>query len=176
MTVGTAELLMGLAMAALSIYFMFESSKLPIGWIPDEGPGGGFWPFWLSSAMLVSCIWILANWVRKIGPVATSTERLFAPDVLVSVGAVALLLIVTVALFDGVSALGLPGVGVYIALPLFLFVYMRILGGQSWLLTGACVLFAPVVIFLFFEILLTITLPKGITDVFFQNYIFPLFY
>ena len=64
MTVRTAELLMAIAMAALSVYFMYEAYKLPVGWIEDEGPGGGFWPFWLATIMLLSCGWIGVNWVH----------------------------------------------------------------------------------------------------------------
>ncbi|MEO0799309.1 MAG: tripartite tricarboxylate transporter TctB family protein [Pseudomonadota bacterium] len=176
MTVRVAELVMCLLMAAMSAYFMYEASKLPIGWIEDEGPGGGFWPFWLSAVMFGSCVWIFANWVRRIGPVAQSTERFFSPGVFAGVAPVAGLLILTVALIDGIGFLGLPGIGLYLALPIFLFVYVRIFGGHSWVLTTALVVLTPVVTFLFFEIVLTITLPKGITDLFFQNYIFPIFY
>ena len=41
-----AELLMALVLALLSVYLMWKSWELPIGWIPDEGPGGGAFPFW----------------------------------------------------------------------------------------------------------------------------------
>ncbi|MEL6872213.1 MAG: tripartite tricarboxylate transporter TctB family protein, partial [Pseudomonadota bacterium] len=59
MTVRSAELLMAIALIALSAYFMYEAAKLPIGWVPDEGPGGGFWPFWLSLGMLLSACSVL---------------------------------------------------------------------------------------------------------------------
>ncbi|MEM8970818.1 MAG: tripartite tricarboxylate transporter TctB family protein [Pseudomonadota bacterium] len=166
MTVRTAELLMCLFMAALSAYFMWEAAKLPIGWIPDEGPGGGFWPFWLSLIMFGCCGWILINWARRKTAVAQSTEAFFAPGVFSDVGVVALALFVTIALFDGIGPV--PGIGVYGALPLFLFFYLKILGRHSWLLTLSNMIALPVVTFLFFEIALKITLPKGITE--------PLFY
>ena len=160
---------MVIAMAALSIYFMFEAYKLPIGWIPDEGPGGGFWPFWLSAAMLFSCFGIFYNWVTKKTDVAKSTEPFFPPGVLTDVGVVALLLFVTIALFDGIGPI--PGIGVYLALPLFLLVYVRFIGGNSWLLTLILMVATPIATFLFFEIALKITLPKGVTEEFF----YPLF-
>ena len=62
MTVRTAELLMAIMMGAFSIYLMVKSAELPIGWIDEEGPGGGTWPFWLSTIMLISCSGILINW------------------------------------------------------------------------------------------------------------------
>ena len=79
---------------------------------------------------------------------------------------VAVALFVTIALFDGIGPV--PGIGVYGALPLFLLFYLKLLGGASWLLTVSCMALVPVVTFLFFEIALKITLPKGVTE--------PLFY
>jgi hypothetical protein len=67
MTVRTAELLMAILMGVFSIYLMVKSTELPIGWVEDEGPGGGTWPFWLSTIMLISCGGILYNWFRKKG-------------------------------------------------------------------------------------------------------------
>ena len=36
-----AEICMALVMAIFSIYLMWKSTELPIGWIEGEGPGGG---------------------------------------------------------------------------------------------------------------------------------------
>ena len=141
MTVRTAELLMGLALAVLSAYFMWKSAELPIGWVPDVGPGGGAWPFWLSAVMLGSCIWVLVNWVRRIGPVATNEDPLFEPGIFLPVF-----------------------MGFYGALPLFLLFYLKVMGNHSWLTTIGLAVLIPVITFLFFEIMLKITLPKGMTE------------
>ncbi|MEO1206545.1 MAG: tripartite tricarboxylate transporter TctB family protein [Pseudomonadota bacterium] len=175
MTVRTAELLMALTMAVFSAYLMWKSTELNIGWVTGEGPGGGFWPFWLSAAMLLSCVGILVNWVRKIGPIATSTEYFWAPGMLREVGAVALLLTVCVGLIEGIGLFGFGGIGFYGMLPVFLFVYLRIFGGHSWWITLAFMILVPVGTFLFFEIALSITLPKGMTEPLFYP-IYRLFY
>jgi len=156
MSVRTAELLMAIMMGIFSIYLMVKSAELPIGWIDGEGPGGGAWPFWLSSIMLICCLGILFNWFRKHGPIATSDKVYIEPHVLVDVTAVAVSLIITVALFSFV--------GIYGALPLFLIFYLRFLGKHSWRLTSALTIGIPIVIFYFFEITLKIILPKGITE------------
>lgn len=156
MSVRTAELLMAIMMGVFSIYLMVKSAELTIGWIDGEGPGGGAWPFWLSSIMLISCLGILFNWFRKHGPIATSDKVYIEPHVLVDVAAVAISLIITVGLFSFV--------GIYGALPLFLVFYLRFLGKHSWRLTSALTVAIPVVIFYFFEITLKIILPKGITE------------
>ena len=36
-------------LAILSVYLMWKSTELPIGWRPGVGPGGGAFPFWLSA-------------------------------------------------------------------------------------------------------------------------------
>ena len=156
MTVRTAELLMAILMGIFSIYLMVKSAELPIGWIEGEGPGGGTWPFWLSTIMLISCGGILFNWFRKHGNIATSTRVYIEKHVLGDVAAVAGALIVTVALFSFI--------GIYGALPLFLVFYLRFMGKHSWRLTATLAVLIPVVIFYFFEITLKIILPKGITE------------
>jgi len=155
-TVRTAELLMAILMGVFSIYLMVKSAELPIGWIDEEGPGGGTWPFWLATIMLISCGGILFNWFLKKGPVATSNKVYIEKHVLGDIAAVAASLIVTVGLFSFI--------GVYGALPLFLVFYIRFLGKHSWRLTATLVVLIPVVTFYFFEITLKIILPKGITE------------
>jgi len=156
MTVRTAEFLMAITMAAFSIYLMVKSYELPIGWIKDEGPGGGAWPFWLSAILLISCAGILFNWFRKHGPIATSKKVYIESHVLMEVTSVAVALIITVGLFSFI--------GIYGALPLFLIFYLRFLGKHSWKLTATLAVMIPVVIFYFFEITLKIILPKGMTE------------
>jgi hypothetical protein len=160
MTVRVAELAMAILMGVFSLYLMYKSAELPVGWIPDEGPGGGAWPFWLSVMMLLSCVGIIVNWVRRKGTIAVSEAPYIERGVLIDVGLVALALIVTVGLFSLI--------GVYGALPLFLLFYLRLLGNHSWKLSIFFAVVVPIITFFFFEIMLKITLPKGVTE--------PLFY
>lgn len=147
---------MALLMGVFSIYLMVKSAELPIGWIDEEGPGGGTWPFWLATIMLISCGGIIYNWFRKKGPIATSNKTYIEAHVLGDVAAVAVALIITVALFSFI--------GVYGALPLLLIFYIRFMGKHSWKLTAALTVGVPVVTFYFFEITLKIILPKGVTE------------
>lgn len=163
-----AELIMAIVMGVFSLYLMWKSAELPVGWIPDEGPGGGAWPFWLSLIMLLCCVWIVVQWFRGLSPLSQSDEIYMDREVVKDVGLVAGSLIITVFLFHII--------GVYGALPLFLVFYLRFLGRHTWSLTGTVSALAPVMAFTFFEIALKITLPKGYTDEFFQNHIYPLVY
>lgn len=151
-----AELVMAVVMGIFSLYLMWKSAELEIGWIPEEGPGGGAWPFWLAFIMLLCCLWLILQWVRGRSPLSQSTEVYMDRQTLIDVSLVAGSLTVTVALFHVI--------GVYGALPLFLIFYIRFLGNHTWTLTAATAVIAPVAAFFFFEIALKITLPKGYTE------------
>lgn len=155
-----AELVMALILAACSIGLMVKSAELPIDWVPGEGPGGGAFPFWLSVGMLICCVWIIIRWVRKVGPVATSSAAYMDKETLVLFLLGAGSLTVMIGLIHVI--------GVYLSVPLFLIFYVRFVGRHSWPLAGGLAIFTPIVTFFFFEIALRITLPKGKTE--------PLFY
>ncbi len=151
-----AELVMASVMAAFSLYLMWKSTELPIGWLPGEGPGGGAFPFWLSVGMLVCCLWIIVRWVVRASPPSRSTEAYMSRPAVKSFLLVAGSLTVMIGLIHII--------GVYGAVPLFLVFYMRYLGGHSWTTTGALAVGTPVAAFFFFEIALLKTLPKGFTE------------
>jgi putative tricarboxylic transport membrane protein len=155
-----AELSMAVVLAIFSAYLMWKSSELPIGWIPDEGPGGGAFPFWLSTGMLLSALWIFVRGLRRVTPQSQSSESYFDSQSAVLIGLVFGALVLMIG--------SIHFIGVYGAIPLFFVFYMKIIGRHSWLQTVAFAIGAPIVTFFFFEILLHITLPKGATE--------PLFY
>ncbi|MFT5508403.1 MAG: putative tricarboxylic transport membrane protein [Hyphomicrobiaceae bacterium] len=170
MTVRTAELLMALLMAAFSGYLMIKSAELPYGWIPDEGPGGGAWPFWLSAIMLICCGAMLVNWVRGTSAPSMSRERFFQPGVLRDSGSVAVALFLTIGVFEGLTLGGvpvLPALGAYVGIFLFMVFYVGILGRHSFMTTALFSIIVPVATFMFFELALKIILPKGMTEPFF---------
>ena len=155
-----AELVMAVVMAIFSLYLMWKSAELPIGWIPDEGPGGGAFSFWLATGMLLCCVAMIVRWYRRTSPPSRSTEPFMDSHTRTQFFLVAGSLLALVGLTHVI--------GIYGALPLFLVFYIRFLGRHKWVTTGAIAVVTPVVTFLFFEIALNITLPKGFTE--------PLFY
>jgi hypothetical protein len=155
-----AELVMAVVMGLFSAYLMWKSAELPIGWIPEEGPGGGAFPFWLAAGMLICCIWIIVRWLRRSSTVAASTDKYMDSQTL------RIFLLVAGSLTVMIGLIHI--VGVYVSIPLFMVFYMRFMGGHRWLPTGVIAMMTPIVAFFFFEISLKITLPKGFTE--------PLFY
>lgn len=161
MTVRTAEFLMAIATILLSLGLMWSSTDgLEIGWVPERGPGSGFWPFWLSTGLLLTSIWTLVRWFLKQTPESRNTEPYLPREAIyvvgVSVGAILGLLILTHL------------IGIYFALLIFMLFYVRFVGRHGWLLSLALTIGTPVFIFGLFEWALTIPLPKSISE--------PLFY
>jgi len=155
-----AELIMALVMAVFSAYLMWKSAELPIGWVHEEGPGGGFWPFWLSAVMLVCTIWSLVRWALRLSPPSQSTEPFMDSSAIRTFISVAGPLTICIGLIHVV--------GIYVSVPLFLIYYIRFLGRHSWFTTLSISLATPVATFFFFDVVLRIVLPKGLTE--------PLFY
>jgi hypothetical protein len=155
-----ADRLIAGAIIALSLYFMSHAVALPIGWNGKTGgPGGGAFPFWLSAIMLVCAGGIL---LRSFAPNARASffldTSMLRPLLMVVAS-----LVVTIAL--------IPVVGSYVALPAFLFWYLKIFGRHGWVLSLAITVITPVFLFFFFEVALRILLPKGMTEPLF----FPLY-
>ncbi len=151
-----AELVMALFMAAFSLYIMWKSTELPVGWIEGEGPGGGAFPFWLAAGMLVCCGWIVLRWARRQSPPSRSEEPYMDRTALrvFAIGAGSLLAMIGL----------IHVVGVYVVIPIYLIFYMRGIGHHAWSVTAPLAVAMPVATFLFFEIALKITLPKGYTE------------
>lgn len=140
-------------LALFSIYLMWKSTELPVGYIRGEGPGGGAWPFWLSLVMLGSCAAIALNWWRGTSPPSQSEEPVldgYGWRTLIYVGGG---VIGFVALINVVSMYG--------AIAVFLLYYMRFLGRHSLLLSLSVALITPIAMFFFFEGAMQITMPQG---------------
>jgi len=148
-----AEIVTAGLMAAFSIYLMWKSAELPVGWIKGEGPGGGAFSFWLAAIMLACCVWIAVNWWRRTSPPSRSEEPFldsYGISMLIKVGG-------GVTVFIGL----IHFIGMYGAMVVFLFYYLFYLGRHSLGLTLAVALGAPVVTFFFFDVAMRIVLPKG---------------
>ncbi|MBM7067411.1 tripartite tricarboxylate transporter TctB family protein [Actibacterium sp. 188UL27-1] len=159
-----AELVTAVLLGLMSLYFMWKAGEPPswnpdvgrfanIGMIEGEGPGSGFWPFWLSAVMLVCCIWIFINGVRRTSPPSQSTEpfldaygrRMLA---LVGGGLIGFLILIEFA-------------GFYGAIFVFMMYYLLVLGRHSVGVTLSISTALPVVCFFFFDVAMRIVLPKG---------------
>lgn len=159
-----AEIVTAFILGLCSLALMWKSGEGPawdpdvprfanIGMIDGEGPGSGFWPFWLSLVMLICCIWIGVNWYRKTSPPSQSDEPFlddYGKKMLLQVagGLFAFLILIHFAGFYG----GMFG---------FLLYYIRFLGRHRWIQALSISIGMPVISFFFFDIAMRIVLPKG---------------
>lgn len=151
----TGEIVTAGILALFSLYLMWKSTELPIGYISGQGPGGGAWPFWLSLVMLLACGMIALNWWRGTSPPARSEEPLldaYGWRMLLLVGGG---IVVFVGLINIISMYG--------AIAAFLIYYMRFLGRHGWGLTLTIALSVPIIFFFFFEGAMRITMPTGMS-------------
>ena len=157
-----AELVTAIVLAVLSIYMMWKSGQPAwegdprfqnIWFDENEGPGSGFWPFWLSGVMLLCTVWIGVNWVRRASPPSRSGEKFL--------DAYGMLMLLKVG--GGVTVfIGLIGIiGMYGAMAVFLVYYIHFLGRHSLAATLAIAVGVPVVMFFFFDVAMRMVLPKG---------------
>ena len=152
-------------LALFSLYLMWKSTELPIGYVRGQGPGGGFWPFWLALGMLLSCLASAWNWWRAKSPASRSDEPFldaFGWRTLLYVGGS------VVAFVALISILSMYG-----AVAVFLLYYLRFLGRHSWFLTLAISLLLPIGLFFFFEAVMLISMPQGMS---FTQPVFDLMY
>jgi putative tricarboxylic transport membrane protein len=159
------EIVTASILALFSIYLMWKSTELPVGYISGRGPGGGAWPFWLSGVMLVACVMVMVNWWRGTSPPSQSDEPMldaYGWRMLALVGGG---IVVFVALIEIISMYG--------AIAVFLLYYMRFLGRHGWALTLAIALLTPLGMFFFFEGAMRITMPTGLP---FTDPVFDLLY
>ncbi|MEM1298657.1 MAG: tripartite tricarboxylate transporter TctB family protein [Pseudomonadota bacterium] len=159
-----AELVMAVALAALSLYNMWKSGERP-SWsgearfsnvlFGDDGaPAGGFWPFWCAGIMFLCCIWVFINGVLRLSPPSQSDEPYLdrhGIGVLITVG---FPVFVMVLLTDYIS--------IYFAMALFLLYYLLVLGRHGLVLSAAMAAVVPFWLYLFFDITMSRNLPKGV--------------
>jgi putative tricarboxylic transport membrane protein len=135
-------------MALLALIGIYGSIKVGIGW-GDEGPRAGFFPFYVSLVVLISCA---VNIVSVL--VANDKGKVFAEwGQLRQVLSVLVPTIVYVAL--------VPYIGIYVASALLIAFFMRLFGHYGWLATVAVSVAVPVLTFLMFESWFLVPLPKG---------------
>jgi hypothetical protein len=137
-----------IAMAILALIGIYGSIKVGIGW-GAEGPRAGFFPFYVSLAVLISCAVNLAKVVAS-----ADDGQLFAEW-----GQIRQVLAVVVPTAIYVAAI--PFLGIYVASALLIIAFMKWLGKYNWLMSVAVGVVVPILTFVMFEVWFLVPLPKG---------------
>ena len=142
------EIGVAIAMAILALIGIYGSIKVGIGW-GAEGPRAGFFPFYVSLAVLISCA-------------VNLTKILLSPDdgsLFAEWGQIRQVLAVVVPTAIYVAAI--PFLGIYVASALLIIAFMKWLGNYNWLMSIVVGVVVPILTFLMFEIWFLVPLPKG---------------
>jgi len=142
------EIGVALFIALLAFIGIYGSLKVGISWAAD-GPRAGFFPFYVSVIILISCAVNIAQAlaVPDDGQVFAEWGQLRkVMSVLVPTAAYALLV---------------PYIGIYVASALLIALFMRWFGRYSWPVVAAVALPVPILTFVTFEIWFLVPLPKG---------------
>ncbi len=151
-----SEFIVAGLLALLAVYMMAKSSELEIRYVAGEGPGGGFWPFWLAAGMLVCTVFIFKRAVQRTSPPSQSDAPLF------DAYSRKMLSLVMGSLIGFVGLTYL--ISMYGAMFVFLFFYLRYLGQHTWATTLSIAIATPVIFFFFFDVLMRVVLPKGLAE------------
>jgi hypothetical protein len=135
-------------MALLALVGICGSLKVGIGW-GAEGPRTGFFPFYVSLIVVISCI------INIYSALALpETGKLFAEW-----GQLRRVLSVLVPTAIYVAVI--PYTGIYVASALLVGLFMRWFGHYNWAIVIAVSILVPVANFLMFELWFLVPLPKG---------------
>jgi putative tricarboxylic transport membrane protein len=145
--VRTADLVTAAVLLALGGVVLFDAARLGFGWGSD-GPQSGFFPFWLALLLVLSCVVITVQALRRDPHRSFVTRAQLGPVLKVLWPATAMVLLTQF-------------IGLYVASALYLGFYMRWVGRHSWAAVVVLGIGVPVVTFLIFEQWFLVPMPKG---------------
>src|SRR5574340_948617 len=122
-------------MAVLAIIGIYGSMQVGIGWGAD-GPRAGFFPFYCSLIVLISCAINIASAMMK-----PETGKIFAAWS-------QLRQVVSVLVPTAIYVALVPYIGIYVASALLIAFFMRWFGRYSWLFAIAIAIVVPILTFL----------------------------
>jgi len=142
-----ADLVTASMLALVGGIVVLDALRLGIGWGTD-GPRSGFFPFWLSVALLACAVIVLVQAWRRAPGAAFVTRAQLGPVLTVLWPATTMVLLTQL-------------IGLYVAAGFYLGFYMRRVGHHGWRAVLALSLVVPVILFMVFELWFLVPMPKG---------------
>ena len=159
-TVRRAEITVAVFLALCSLALMWKSAQNRITWSAEENMGAGFLPFYLSFGMFICTAITITKFILKKSPQSTNNEPF--------IDAVAFKFVSVTIISLVVLVFSIGYLGIYFSLIFFLAFYLRYFSDKSNSFILNFSITTPILTFLFFEWLLKIPLPQGVSE--------PLFY
>jgi hypothetical protein len=146
------EAAVAIVLLIIGIVVIVESRRLGAGWTSD-GPGSGYFPFYIGLILTVSSLGILFQ-------AMTSKEK----KVEIFVDSVQLKRVLSVLIPAAVYVLAVTFVGLYVASALYIALFMIVLGKYPWLRSIVAALAINTLFFFMFEVWFKVPLFKGALD------------
>jgi hypothetical protein len=147
----TMEIVVSAIILAFGATFLYSSYRLGFRWSSD-GPQSGFFPFYVSFAIVLASLAIL---VRSIARHDAKSRQVF-----VEWGQFKQVLSVLIP--AAVFVLGIQLIGIYVASAIYIALFMRFIGKYGWLRSVVLGIAIAAVSFLMFEVWFQVPLFKGI--------------
>ncbi len=147
----TMNIVVALALMAISVVLMVASYRLGAGWAKDVGPDSGYFPFYVTLFMFIASAVTFVQHalaLRKDGK-----GSFIARGELIMV----LQVLIPMTIFVVLSIY----IGIYISMILFIGFFMMWHGRYPLYKTIPVVIGVPVVLFVVFEVWFLVPLPKG---------------
>jgi hypothetical protein len=144
----SVEIGVALFIALLAVTGIVGALKVGTGW-GAEGPKAGFFPFYISLIVLLSCAVNLVRVLREF------TGR----EVFAEWGQ--LRAVLSVVIPTTVYVFAVPILGMYVSSALLIAVFMKWIGRYSWSKVAAIAISVPILTFILFEFWFLVPLPKG---------------
>jgi putative tricarboxylic transport membrane protein len=134
--------------ALLAVIGIYGSIKVGIGWASD-GPRAGFFPFYVSLIVLISCAVNIAQAmaVPDDGKIFAEWSQLRQ--------------VLSVLVPTAIYVTLVPYIGIYVASALLIAGFMRWFGHYRWLIVASVAIAVPIITFFMFEVWFLVPLPKG---------------
>ena len=146
------EAVVSAVLLIVGIVVIVESRRLGAGWTSD-GPGSGYFPFYIGLIITISALGILYQAVlgkERNTEVFVDREQL---------GRVLSVLLPATVYVGGIAL-----VGIYVASAIYIALFMIWLGKYSWIKSVIAALAINVVLFCMFEVWFKVPLYKGALD------------
>ncbi|MDA0999686.1 MAG: tripartite tricarboxylate transporter TctB family protein [bacterium] len=141
----------------LGLGVAWKAAELPVGILPREGPGGGFFPFWLSLGVSIAAALVfIRTFVQKAFPEKASGGTFITREGLLGLLRVGLPGLIMILLINLLS--------IYLAAALFVFYCLYFVGKHKLSITLSVAIGTPIAVYVIFERFLILPLPKGLLE------------
>ncbi|MBX9926004.1 MAG: tripartite tricarboxylate transporter TctB family protein [Hyphomicrobiaceae bacterium] len=158
-----------IVLIGLSALVIKDTLRLGVGWIEGQGPGSGYFPFYIACALGFASLVTLVQ--ALMGKTDDASEPFVSVPAMGRILTVLLPSIGFVMLIGGLdfpAILGraepltlIPALGIYVASAIFIFFFMVAVGREGILKSTLVSVGVPLALFFMFEKWFLVPLPKG---------------